>query len=192
MEKMADTMPASTMPLANNKQRFFLVNSVPQFFGNLVPTAAIGNPFIAIEPLKARSAVDTIPAESEKVEQIQQIRSQDAVEVAPQPQPEMLQPIPQIQLRTNIVEPLQRLEIDQPQIPVVGNEPVSEVAAQELARYLNSATKPGADPNAAMKLLENGSRKTSEQEPIEEKNQSIAQAKPAGISVSGKNGIEIE
>lgn len=187
LEKNAQTMPllpASTMPLNMDKQRFYLINSLPQFYGNFaaLPPATISNPILAIEQLRARSAIDSIPAENRKVEQ-----SQDVVQLAQQPA--LVQPIPQLQLRSNIVEPLQRLEINQPQIPVVDNEPVPEVAAQQLARFLNEARSQDAGPNTGNMLNENDANKLrAEEKPLEEET-SIAQAKPSGIALSGKGGV---
>lgn len=177
-ETMQPLLPASTMNLNMNKQRFYLINSLPQFYGNFaaLPTASIANPILAIEPLRARSGVDSIPAESEKIEPS---RSQDVVELAQQPA--IVQPIQPLQLRSNIVEPLQRLEVEQPRIPVVEGEPVPEVAAQQLARFLDEARSQDAGPNDANKLRD-------EEKPLEEET-SIAQAKPSGIALSGKGGV---
>lgn len=183
-EAMQPLMPASTMPLNMNKQRFYLINSLPQFYGNFAafPTAAIPNPVVAIEPLRARSGIDVIPAENEKIEP-----TQDVIELAQQPA--VVQPIQQLQLRSNIVEPLQRLEINQPHIPVVDNEPVPEVAAQQLARFLEEARSQDAGPNTGNTLNENDANKLrAEEKPLEEE-QSIAQAKPSGVAISGKGGV---
>ncbi len=192
MEKNRDTMqplmPASTMQLNANKQRFYLINSLPQFYGNFaaLPTATITNPFIAFEQPRARSAVDSIPAESEKVEQ--QIRTQEVIELAQQPA--VAQPIPQLQLRSTIVEPLQRLEIDQPVVPLVNNEPVPEVAAEELARFLSEARSQDTEANTANQLNANNepNKLRTDEEPLEEET-SIAQAKPSAIALSGKGGL---
>lgn len=186
IENMQPLLPASTMPLNMNKQRFYLLNSLPQFYAPL-PAPAISNPILAIQPLKARSAIqlpadaitaDTIPAESEN---IQQVRAQD-----PEPieQPAEPQPIPQIQLRSNIVEPLQRLEIEQPQVPVVDNEPVPEMAAQQLvARFLEETASNPENPEKPND--ENDSNQLRAAEPLQDMT-STAISKPTGIAISGK------
>ncbi|KAJ6640691.1 hypothetical protein Bhyg_05622 [Pseudolycoriella hygida] len=180
IETMQPLLPASTMALNMNKQRFYLINSLPQFYGNFaaLPAATVGSPILAIEPMQ-RSVADSIPAENEKVEQS---LSED-VEVAQQPA--VVQPIGQLQLRSNIVEPVQRLEIVQPQIPLVDNEPVPEEAAQQLARFLKEAGYQQADPQMA---LGEEANKLRAEEPLEEET-SIAQAKPSGIALSGKGGV---
>lgn len=190
MEKNSETMqpllPASTMPLNMNKQRFYLINSMPQFYGNFasLPTATIANPILAIEPLRARSAIDSIPAENERIEQT---GSQDMIELVQQPA--VFQSIPQLQLRSNIIEPLQGLEVEQPKIPTVDNKPVPEVAAQQLAKFLDEARSQNAGPNSENMLNENDANKSrTEDEPLEEET-SIAQAKPSGIALSGKGGV---
>lgn len=186
-EPIQPLLPASTMPLNMNKQRFYVINSLPQFYGNFaaLPTlSTVANPILAVEPLRARSVVDSIPAENE---QIEQLRTQDVMELVQQPA--VVQSIPQLQLRSNIVEPLQRLEVNQPQIPVVDNEPVPEVAAQELARFLDQARSQDAGPNTANALNENDANKSrADGEPLEDET-SIAQANPTGIALSGKGGV---
>ncbi|XP_037044927.1 uncharacterized protein LOC119080625 isoform X1 [Bradysia coprophila] len=175
MGNMQSLLPASTMSLNMNKQRFYLINSLPQFYAPL-PAATIANPILTIQPLKARSAIDSIPAENEQVEQI---RAQDVESVQ---QPAVVQPIPQIQLRSNIVEPLQRLEINQPQVPVVDNEPVPEMASEQIARFLEEAA-----PNT-VKINENESNQLRAGEPLEDMT-STALANPSGIAISGKGGL---
>lgn len=185
-ETMQPLLPASTMNLNMNRQRFYVINSLPQFYGNFaaLPTAAISNPILAIEPLRARSGIDSIPAENEKNEPS---RTQDVVEL--DQQPAVVQPIQPLQLRSNIIEPLQRLEVNQPHIPVVDNEPVPEVVAQQLARFLEEARSQDAGPNTGNTLNENEANKLrAEEKPLEEET-SIAQAKPSGIAVSGKGGV---
>lgn len=185
-DNMPSLMPASTMPLNLDKQRFYILSNQPQFYGNYatLQPASIRAPILAIQPLRARSNADTIPAENEKVEQL---RSQEIVELPSQQA--VVQPIQQLQLRSNIVEPLQRLEINQPQIPMVNNEPVPEVAAQELARFLEEARSQDGAHNAGNALNENYANKLkTEEKPLEEET-SIAQAKPSAIAVSGKGGV---
>lgn len=187
MQPMQPLLPASTMPLNMNKQRFYVINSLPQFYGNFAALPTVANPILAIEPIRARSVGDSaIPAEAEN-EQIEQLRSQDAMELVQQPA--VVQSIPQLQLRSNIVEPLQRLEVNQPQIPIVDNEPVPEVAAQELARFLDQARSQDAGPNTANALNENEANKLrADAEPMEDET-SIAQSNPSGIALSGKGGV---
>lgn len=182
IDNMKPLLPASTMQLNMNKQRFYIVNSLPQFYTPLA-ASPIPNPFLAIQPIKARSALqlpaDSIPAENENVEQI---RAQDPESVE---QPAEAQPIQQIQLRSDFAEPLQRLEIDQPQVPIVDNEPVPEMAAQQIARFLEEAAS-----NPENKMNENDSNQLKAGEPLKDMT-STAISRPTGIAISGKYIIEL-
>jgi len=213
-ENMQPSLPASTMPLNMNKRRFYII-SQPQFYGNFaaLQPAAITNPILAFQP-RARSTVDSIPAENEPVPQgdeipssaIQPVQLKSNIVEAPDaelspvvqtvqlrsnfaevPRAEEIPPavVQPLQLRSTFVEPLQRLEVDQPRVPVVNNEPVPGVAAQQLARFLQEARSQDAGPNAGNALNEN---KKTEEKPLEEET-SIAQAKPSAIALSGKGGV---
>lgn len=180
-ETIQPLLPASTMPL--NKQRFYIISNQPQFYGNFaaLQPARISTPILAIEPLRARSTADPIAAENEKIEQpiLQDVESSH--------QPGVVQPIQQLQLRSSIVEPLQRLEVNQPQIPVVNNEPAPGVAALQLARFLEEARSQDATLNTGNRLND-ANKLRNEENPLEEE-PSIAQAKPSGIALSGKGGV---
>lgn len=185
-ESMQPLLPASTMPLNINKQRFYIISGQPQFYGNFaaLQPARISTPILAIEPLRARSSADPVSAENEKVEQP---LLQEAVEASHQPA--VVQPIQPLQLRSNIVEPLQRLEVNQPQIPVENNEPAPGVAALQLARFLEQARSQDAALNTGNRVNENENDKLRNEAKPSEEETSIAQAKPSGIALSGKGGV---
>lgn len=205
-------MPASTMPL-NMDRRFYILGGQPQFYGNFDFLQSPMNPVISLQPLqaiRARSAGGGIQAEAEPVVKAPQ---QNVVDIGQIPPLVPLEPGAALQFRSNILAPVQSLEIMPQQIPMVNNEPVPVVAARQLARFLAearsqdgpaaqenmlSAEAPADAPAADSVSIE--ADKSSEQMMMPmanamemsarlEDESSVAQAKPSAIALAGDGGI---